>query len=115
MADSIYYPTRSWKESLLEKQDIDPGIFEKMLNAIKEDFRHVNSILAIKNGSIIFEKYFNGYNKYSLQNTACIFKSFISAAVGTALNKNIIGSLDERIADIFKTRCRIRLMKTFAR
>jgi CubicO group peptidase (beta-lactamase class C family)/uncharacterized protein (DUF2164 family) len=102
VADSIYYPTRSWKESLLEKQDIDPGIFEKMLNAIKEDFRHVNSILAIKNGSIIFEKYFNGYNKYSLQNTACIFKSFISAAVGTALNKNIIGSLDERIADIFK-------------
>ena len=102
MEDGIYYPTRFWRESLPEEQDMDPGIFEQMLNAIQEDFRHINSTLVIKGGSIIFEKYFNGYNRYSLQNTACIFKSFITAAVGTVLNKNIIDSLDERIADIFK-------------
>jgi len=102
VADSIYYPTKLWIESLPEKHDIDPKIFERMLNTIKEDFRHINSLLVIKSGSIIFEKYFNGHNRYSLQNTACIFKSFISAAVGTALKNNIIGSLNERIVDIFK-------------
>lgn len=103
MKDSICYPTRSWKESLPEKQDIDSKVFEQMLDTIKEDFRHINSVLVIKNGSIIFEEYFNGHSKNSLQNTACIFKSFISAAVGTTLTNNIISSLDDKITDIFKT------------
>lgn len=99
---NIYYPTKIWKETLPEKENIDSKIFENMLNSIKEDFRHINSVIVIKNSNIVFEKYFNGYNRYSLQNTACIFKSFISAAIGTALRDNIIDSLDCKILDIFK-------------
>lgn len=98
---NTYYPTKLWKKDSPENLDIDSKVFQRMLNTIKEDFQHINSVLVIKNDKILFEKYFNGYDRCSLQNTGCIFKSFISAAVGVAIENNIIDSLDTKIVDIF--------------
>lgn len=55
----------------------------------------------IKNDCIVAEKYFNGYTKKSKQKVGCIFKSFISATIGIALQERLIDSVSVKLVDLF--------------
>lgn len=61
--------------------------------------RTYNSIayLIIKNDSIWFEKYYNGYSEKSLSNSFSMAKSITAALLGKALELNYIISLDEKV------------------
>lgn len=96
-----YSPTNSWSESTAEEQNVNPEVINQIQTMIQEDFPHINSLLLLCNNHIIFEEYYNGYSQDSLQNTGCIFKNFISTAIGHALSNHIIHSLDDKIVDIF--------------
>ena len=71
-----------------------------MLNAIQEDFRHINSTLVIK-GSIIFENTLTGIIDIRFRIRPAFLKLHYRGS-GDSAEQNIIDSLDERIADIFK-------------
>lgn len=63
-----------------------------------EDLETV-ALLVIKNDSIYFEKYWQGYSDSSLSNSFSMAKSYISALVGIALEEGYIKSLDEPVAN----------------
>lgn len=48
-------------------------------------FKHVTSVVALKNGKILFEEYFNGASRDSLHNTRSVGKTFTSALTGLAI------------------------------
>lgn len=98
---TVYYPTKYWKKENPEKHNINVEIINTLNNMIREDFPHLKSILIIKNGSIIYEKYLNGCSQNTLHETACVFKSFLSAVIGTALQDNLIKSVETKVVDIF--------------
>lgn len=53
--------------------------------------------LIIRNDSIFFEKYYNGFNEKSLSNSFSMAKSITSALLGKALALGYIISLDEKV------------------
>ena len=56
-------------------------------------FKHVTSVVALKNGKILFEEYFNGASRDSLHNTRSVGKTFASALTGLAIRDGHLHSL----------------------
>ncbi|MDT0650066.1 serine hydrolase domain-containing protein [Autumnicola edwardsiae] len=72
-----------------------------------EDLRDLNeelgtaAFLIIKNDSIWFEEYYNGYSKDSRTNSFSMAKSIVSALLGRAIKDGHIESLEQPVADYF--------------
>lgn len=70
---------------------------EEKLNDFLEDTQ-TTSFVIIKDDKIIFEKYYNGYNKDSINTSFSSVKSIVSLLIGIAIDKGHIRSEDESIA-----------------
>lgn len=57
------------------------------------------AFLVIKNDSIVFEEYWDGYNKNSLTNSFSMAKSYIGMLIGIALDEGKINSIDDPVAN----------------
>ncbi len=57
------------------------------------------AFLVIKNDTILFEKYWDGYSDSSLSNTFSVAKSFIGLLIGAAIQDGYIKSTDEPVAN----------------
>ncbi|WP_420628936.1 serine hydrolase domain-containing protein [Candidatus Leptofilum sp.] len=56
------------------------------------------AFLVIKEGELVYEQYFNGYERDSVFSTFSVSKSFISALIGLAIEDGFIGSENDSIA-----------------
>jgi len=59
------------------------------------------AFLVIKNDSILFEKYYNGYGIKSMSNSFSMAKSIISALLGKTIMDGYIKGLDQKVKDFF--------------
>lgn len=59
------------------------------------------SFLIIKNDSIWFEKYFDGFSKNSQTNSFSMAKSITSALLGKAIDDGFIKSLEQHVGDFY--------------
>lgn len=57
------------------------------------------AFLVIQNQEIIFEKYWDGYNKHTLSNSFSVAKSIVGLLTGIALDEGLIDSLDQSVGD----------------
>lgn len=62
---------------------------------------HTASFLVIKNGKIIQEKYFNGYQASSKTNSFSMAKAVTVMLLGKAIEEGKIKSLDQKFSDFF--------------
>jgi len=70
------------------------------LAAINKD-RRTKAFLVIKNDSIVFEKYFDGYSESSKSNSFSMTKSITVTLLGKAIMDGKIKSLDQPVGDFF--------------
>lgn len=96
-----YWPTDGWKTSSPEKQGMDSGFLDKADKYIEDNYPGIHSLLVVRHGYLVFEKYYQGYDADTLQNIKCVSKSIISALVGIAINDGYIKSIDQCIEDFF--------------
>jgi CubicO group peptidase (beta-lactamase class C family) len=84
--------------STLDSAGIDKELISYMADNIKS-FRYVaiHSVLILRNNKLVFEEYFNGYNKNTLNNLYSVTKSFCSALTGIAIDKQYIKSVNDPI------------------
>ena len=61
----------------------------------------VQSVLLVADGTVIAERYADGYDVASLGTSWSVAKSFYSAAVGVAIDRGHIASLDQPASDFF--------------
>ena len=89
-----------WPVSSPERQGVDP---EKIEVAYREAGRldNIFSLLVVKNGFLIAEKYFNGQDISRANATASVTKSFTSALAGIALREGVLTDLDQKLANFF--------------
>ena len=59
------------------------------------------AFLVIKNDSIIYEKYFDGYSESSKSNSFSMAKSIVVTLLGKAIMEGKIKSLDQPVSDFF--------------
>ncbi len=68
---------------------------------LENKYINMHSLLISKNSKLVFEKYFNGYNKNRTHFLASAGKSIASALVGIAIDNGFLKSSDQKLFDIF--------------
>lgn len=92
------------------KQNLRPELFQTMTIEYKqagqvkqanfEEFMkssQTTSFIVIKDDAILYEGYFNGYNRDSIVTSFSMAKSVTSALIGIAIDEGRIGSMDDPI------------------
>jgi CubicO group peptidase (beta-lactamase class C family) len=69
--------------------------------SLEEFLKKSNTVafLIIKNDSVIYENYFNKYERNSVVPSFSMAKSYISALTGIAINEGLIKSIDQKVTD----------------
>lgn len=89
-----------WSVSSLHAQNMDSTVINSLyLDA--EILKNLYSLLIVKNGYLIAEKYFNGMTVNDAARTASVTKSIVSALAGIALRENFITGPDQKLKDFF--------------
>jgi CubicO group peptidase (beta-lactamase class C family) len=96
-----YWPTDAWRSSPPEEQGLDPKILSQIDHDVKETFPTVKGVLVVRNGYVVFENYYQGYDRNDHHHVWSVTKSVISALVGVALKEDRIESLDQRLSEFF--------------
>jgi len=96
-----YWPTNGWRSSTPEKQGMDSA---KLLIAdefIQNRLPDAFSLLVVKNGYLVFEKYYSwgSPEKYAVVHS--VTKSVTSALIGIALDKGYLNSVDQKLIEFF--------------
>src|SRR5690606_23897738 len=68
------------------------------LSSMMESLRSV-ALLAIKNDSVLYEKYWDGYSDSSLSGSFSVAKSITSLLIGAAIKEGKIKSVDDLVGD----------------
>jgi len=91
-----------WEVASLSEVGIDPAKIEQITREIRNDtrFNGIHSMLIVKDGKLVHEAYFWGYQRNSLNVLASITKSVTSTLIGIAIDKGYIKSVDESVVSL---------------
>ncbi|NIQ37033.1 MAG: serine hydrolase [Proteobacteria bacterium] len=91
-----------WETSSLSKEGIDPEkVNELISNILDGNFPHIHSVLLIKNGKLVLEEYFYGYDRDAKHQMHSVTKSITSILVGMAVDRKMIPSVDKKVYEFF--------------
>ena len=91
-----------WPVSTLAAEGFDPKPIGEMLRAVEAgEYTKLDSILIARNGKLVLEAYFNGYDRETKHDTRSAFKSFTSALVGIAIDKGLIEGIEQPMSAFF--------------
>lgn len=91
-----YFPTEEWRTAEPEAHGMDSAKLE-IAQAFAES-ANAWSLLVIKDGYIVSEGYYNGGSKDLSVTVNSITKSFLGTAVGIAVDKGLIGDINDPVA-----------------
>lgn len=88
----------NWPTATPESQGFDA---QKLNTALQEADRRqfIYAILLIRNGHLIAERYYKGFDRVDAHNIRSVSKSFLSVLYGIALERGHISSLEQKIMD----------------
>jgi CubicO group peptidase (beta-lactamase class C family) len=64
-------------------------------------FPDLHSLLVVKNGYLVVEEYFGGWEQQRLHVLQSVTKSFTSAVIGIAIEQGHVENVEERVIDFF--------------
>lgn len=94
------WPTKEWSTSTPEKQGVSSAGLEKADKLINDNYPNVYSLLVVRHGYLIYEKYYNGAGKDKAYNVYSVTKSIMSALTGIAIEQNLIKSVDQPVSEL---------------
>lgn len=101
---SAGWPTEGWRTATPEEQGIDSQRLEQMLAVIREKKIRIDSFLIIRNGYLVSETYFSGFEPDTKHEIQSVGRSFTATLIGIAIDQGYIKSTDQRILDFFPQR-----------
>ncbi|ALJ05527.1 serine hydrolase [Pseudalgibacter alginicilyticus] len=102
---------KKFDNQVVENGTPQPWPYHKSYNTVKEtetlnQINKSNGTIAyviIKNDSIWFENYYDGFNENSKTNSFSMAKSYVSGLLGKAIQEGYIKSLDQPVSDFLPT------------
>lgn len=82
-----------WQQSAFYNQPVMPDTLAKFLKDLS-----TIGLVVIKNDSILFEKYWEGYNDSSYSNSFSVAKSVTSLLIGIAIKEGLIKSVNDPVS-----------------
>ena len=98
-----YWPTEGWLISTLEEENMDPTYLVKMLQYMDDEGYTLDSILLIRNGYLVYEEYFKGWNDSVIHPVFSVTKSVISCLIGIAKEEGLL-QLNQTVLSYFPGR-----------
>ncbi|MHA1996098.1 MAG: serine hydrolase domain-containing protein [Candidatus Hodarchaeales archaeon] len=106
--DDSYVPVDSWRVSSPEAQGMDSTKLDEVDEILsKLDIKYIDSITVIRNGFLVYDRFFEFYNYSDLHLLNSVTKSVSSILIGIANKSGFISNLDEPVLEILSD-------KTFA-
>ena len=68
---------------------------------MKIEYSNISGVVIIKDESLIYEKYFDGYTKDDVLHIASVTKSIISVLIGIAIDKGYIKNVEQKVLEFF--------------
>jgi CubicO group peptidase (beta-lactamase class C family) len=97
-----YWPTDGWRYTTPEEQGLDNDTLNDMMDFIEEQEYPIHSVLVIKNGYAVFERYPHEYYPSThLTLLHSVTKSFTATLVGIALQQGFISRVNETVLSFF--------------
>jgi len=104
VSTQTYWPTQGWRTSTPEEQGFDSTKLAEGLQAIQELNIPIDSLLVIRNGSVILDAYFyNPYDGTFPHDMASVTKSVMTTLIGIAVDQGRI-QLDQSMLSFFPDR-----------
>jgi CubicO group peptidase (beta-lactamase class C family) len=98
---NLYWPTDGWRISSPEDQGMDAALLAQMFENIEQHRLKIDSVLVVRNGYIVAEKYYAPYTINTQHVLYSCTKSFISALIGMAIEDGFIESVGQHVLDFF--------------
>ncbi|GGH31890.1 serine hydrolase domain-containing protein [Paenibacillus segetis] len=89
-----------WPESTPSEQGMNQERLTQAEEQILSNHRRIDSLLIIKNGYLVYEKYFNGKSGEMTTGVFSITKSIISALTGIAIEQGYITGTDQKLSSV---------------
>jgi CubicO group peptidase (beta-lactamase class C family) len=96
-----YWPTNDWRPADPEAVGMSPAALADLQAFGEDPESQLNGVVVVRNGYVVYERYFGGFHAGSYHTLNSITKSVVSTLVGIALQRNLISSLDDPIANWF--------------
>lgn len=96
-----YWPTNEWLNTTPEEVGLDSGTLNHIDETIIDNDIAVDSVIIIKSGYIIYEKYYHYWTQYTAHTIQSCTKSFMSALIGIAIDMGYIDNVSQRVIDFF--------------
>ena len=91
-----------WETSSLHAEGVDSGAINELIRSIlNKRFKNIHSVLLVKNGKLILEEYFYGYERDTKHQLHSVSKSITSILVGIAIDQKKIPGIDEKVYEFF--------------
>lgn len=100
----VYWPTEGWRTASPEEVEIDPEMLAEVTEIIREEERGVDSVLVVKDGYLVIDKYFEPFTKGERHNIYSCTKSVVSTLIGIAIDEEYIDGINQTILDFFPKR-----------
>lgn len=97
----LKWPTENWSISTPEEQEMDPNLLSNADKRINENYPNVYSLLVVRHGYLVYEKYYQGLDKDSYNPVYSVTKSVMSALTGIALREKLITNIDQKVSYFF--------------
>ena len=88
--ESSIWPTKGWSTSSPEEQGLDTEMLINADKTIEDKYPNVYSLLVVRHGYLVYEKYYNGMDENSINPVYSVTKSVMSALTGIALREKLI-------------------------
>lgn len=95
------WPTDDFQTSSPEKQGVDANVILERLETAQKKGELPDSYLVMRNGYLISETYFHGYDKDTAHTMYSVTKSILSALVGIAIEDGYISGVEQKVQDFF--------------
>ena len=96
-----YFPEEEWEQKLPEELGLSEQTFLSLDKDRKARYQRINSMVILKDGYIVYEKYANGYKVDTLCELMSATKSVVSALIGIAIENQLITGTQDRLVDYF--------------
>jgi len=96
-----YWPTDEWQSTTPEEQGLRFEQLDLINTTIAENNIEIDSVIVVKNGYIVYEKYYDYWSQYMVHTIQSCTKSFMSALIGIAIDMGYIDNVNQPILDFF--------------
>ena len=91
-----------WEISSLDAEGVDSKkINDLMQNILDGNIDNIHGIVIIKNGKLVLEEYFDGFDRETKHRIFSASKSVTSILIGMAIDRGMIEGVDSRVYEFF--------------